>query len=78
MHEDKPSLDGVYLQYQPEMLGPDGAAALRDLSAQVRVGVWGYFGDPDNIDIASHLVRECGVSYVNTDLPRSFLGKQFV
>ena len=69
----KPSLDGVYLQYQPEMLQPKGAAALRELSKQVHIGVWMYYGvDPDSIDVAAQLVRDCGVSYVNTDLPRSF------
>ena len=71
--DNQPPLDGVYLQYQPEMLRPEGGAALRALARRVRrVGVWGYFGDPDNIATASHLVRECGVSFVNTDLPRSF------
>lgn len=74
--EDNPSLDGVYLQYQPEMLQPDGIAALRALSSQYRVGVWAFFGDPDDIVTATRLVRECGVSFVNTDLPRSFLRKQ--
>ena len=29
-HAGKPSLDGVYIQYQPEMLHPEGIAALRD------------------------------------------------
>mmetsp|Transcript_44552 Transcript_44552/g.93489 ORF Transcript_44552/g.93489 Transcript_44552/m.93489 type:complete len:536 (+) Transcript_44552:114-1721(+) len=71
-HEGKPSLNGVYLQYQPEMLQPNGIAALRALSNQYRVGVWGYFGDPDNIATASSLVRDSGVSFVNTDLPRNF------
>lgn len=71
-HAGKPSLDGVYLQYQPEMLLPDGIESLRELSKRYKVGVWQYFGDPDNIATASHLIRECGVSFVNTDLPRNF------
>eukprot|EP00579_Thalassiosira_antarctica_P014719 CAMPEP_0201942440 /NCGR_PEP_ID=MMETSP0903-20130614/49045_1 /ASSEMBLY_ACC=CAM_ASM_000552 /TAXON_ID=420261 /ORGANISM="Thalassiosira antarctica, Strain CCMP982" /LENGTH=498 /DNA_ID=CAMNT_0048484831 /DNA_START=48 /DNA_END=1541 /DNA_ORIENTATION=- len=39
-HEGKQSLDGVYLQYQPEMLHPNGIAALRALGRQCQVGVW--------------------------------------
>lgn len=73
--EDKPSLDGVYLQYQPEMLHRDGIAAMRALSKEYLVGVWARYGDPDDIVTASRLVRECGVSFVNTDLPRTFAGK---
>ena len=71
-HEDKPSLDGVYLQYQPEMLH-SGINALRSLSKQYQVGVWGYYGDPDDIITATRLVRDCGISFVNSDLPRSFV-----
>ena len=32
MHEDKPSLDGVYVKFQPEMLQPEGVALLRALT----------------------------------------------
>jgi hypothetical protein len=54
------------------MLEPAGAQALRDLSKQYKVGIWGeYKKDPDDYFVAHHLVN-CGVSYVNTDLPRSF------
>lgn len=74
-HEGKVSLNGVYLQYQPEMLHPNGMEALRILSKQYKVGVWGEFGNPDDIDTVAYLVRECGVSFVNTDLPRSFMGR---
>jgi hypothetical protein len=76
--DDKPSLDGVYLQYQPEMLQPDGITAMRALSKEYLVGVWAHYGDPDDIVTATHLMRECGVSFVNTDLPRTFAGKQLV
>ncbi|KAL7534097.1 hypothetical protein ACHAXR_007478, partial [Thalassiosira sp. AJA248-18] len=76
-HEGKPSLDGVYLQFEQEMLQPDGMVALRELSKQYKVGVWAHFGDPDNIATASHLVRECGVSFVNTDLQRNFYIKTY-
>ena len=73
-HEGKPSLDGVYLQFQHQMLQPNGLAALRALSAQYTVGVWMMLGDPDHIVTASCLIEGGGVSYVNTDLPRSFSG----
>lgn len=76
--EGKPSLDGVYLQYQPEMLHPDGISALRELSRQYLVGVWACHGDPDDVVTATRLIRECGVSFVNTDLPRTFASKQLV
>lgn len=76
--DDKPSLDGVYLQYQPEMLQPEGIAAMRVLAGQYQVGVWTRLGDPDDIVTATRLVRECGVSFVNTDLPRSFSGRPLV
>ena len=72
-HEDKHALDGVYLQFQPEMLTPKGLMSLRELSNRVRVGIWQYFGDPDDIDTVKTLTMEGGVSYVNTDLPRSFV-----
>ena len=72
-HEDKPALDGVYLQFQHEMLTPKGLMSLRELSNRVRVGIWQYFGDRDDIDIVTTLTMEGGVSYVNTDLPRSFV-----
>ena len=72
LHEGKPSLEGVYLQFQPQMLQPQGLAALRALSAQYKVGVWMMLGDPDDILTVACLVEKGGVSYVNTDLPRSF------
>jgi len=73
-NENSSSLDGVYLQYQSEMLEPNGIMAMRKLSAMYRVGVWGEFGsDPDDCITALKLISECGVSYVNTDLPRGFV-----
>lgn len=66
-------LDGVYLQYQPEMKTEEGARALKKLSGQHKIGVWMYADkDPDDYETVEWLVRECGVSYVNTDLPRNF------
>lgn len=70
------ALDGVYLQFQPKMLQPEGAAALKEFSHKYAVGVWGLLGrDPDDYPTLQALVRDCGVSYYNTDLPRSFFKK---
>jgi hypothetical protein len=67
-------LDGAYLQFEPNMLTQEGAAKLRSLSERGwSVGVWGYLGkDPDCYESFHHLVKEGGVEYVNTDLPRKF------
>ena len=67
------SLDGVYLQYQPEMLEPAGAAALRELGRDHAVGVW-TFSDvgPDDYETFRRLVHDAGVTYFNTDLPLRF------
>ena len=73
-HEGKPSLDGVYLQFQPQMLHPTGLAALRALSEHYKVGVWMMLGDKDDTYTAAKLIQHGGVSYVNTDLPRTFSG----
>jgi glycerophosphoryl diester phosphodiesterase len=78
---DKPSaageapthLDGVYLQFQPQMLTPAGVQTMRALTDSMAVGVWGFANlDPDDVHTAQRLIRECGVAYVNTDLPRGF------
>jgi glycerophosphoryl diester phosphodiesterase len=46
---DDGMLDGVYLQYQEEMLTPEGAAYLRQLSQRFLVGIWNYAEkDPDD------------------------------
>ena len=66
-------LDGVYVRCQPEMLLPEGKAALQELAKKYTVGVWGKAGeDPDDHRMMHYLVKECGVTYYNTDLPRSF------
>jgi hypothetical protein len=55
------------------MLSPAGMQSLKDLSKQYRVGIWGrYKKDPDDYNTACHLINNCGVSFVNTDLPRNF------
>ena len=68
------SLDGVYLQFQPQMLTQEGATELRKLAEQFDVGVWGYNGrDPDDHRTFRWLVDECHVSFVNSDLPKKFM-----
>ena len=67
------SLDGVYIQFEPEMMTPKGAATVAKLSRNYAVGIWGYSGkDPDNWDTFHWLVERCQVNYVNTDLPTNF------
>lgn len=68
------SLDGVYLQYEKEMMTPEGAAYLRQLSKQYLIGIWGYADiDPDDFETFEWLVKEGNCSFVNTDLPKHFL-----
>ena len=71
--DDGPSLDGVYLQFEPAMLQPAGIAALHKLSQTYAVGVWTQSGrDPDNYETFHQLAHEANVTFVNTDLPASF------
>lgn len=73
-HEDG-SLDGVYLQYEKEMMTREGAAYLRELSMRHLVGIWQYAErDPDDFETFKWLVEEGGCSYVNSDLPKNFRG----
>mmetsp|Transcript_4913 Transcript_4913/g.7685 ORF Transcript_4913/g.7685 Transcript_4913/m.7685 type:complete len:616 (-) Transcript_4913:128-1975(-) len=67
------SLDGVYLQFEKEMMTPEGAAYLRELSQRFMVGIWGYSGkDPDDYKTFEWLVKEGNCTFVNTDLPKHF------
>ena len=48
VHDDG-VLDGVYLQWEKEMMTVEGAAYLRQLSQRFLVGIWGYAErDPDD------------------------------
>jgi hypothetical protein len=79
LNREDGSLDGVYLQYQTEMMQNEGTAALRELASRCAVGIWGKAGrDPDDYETFHHLVRKAGVSYVNTDFPKSFKKKGFL
>jgi Glycerophosphoryl diester phosphodiesterase family len=69
------SLDGVYLQFERDMLTPEGASRLRQLSQRgYTVGIWGSarHNDPDTWESFSFLVNEGEASFVNTDLPSRF------
>ena len=47
--QDDGCLDGVYLQFEKEMMTTEGAACLRELSDRFQVGIWGYSNrDPDD------------------------------
>lgn len=73
LHSTYTSLEGVYVQFQPEMLLPEGKAALQKLTEKYIVGIWGKAGkDPDDRRTIHYLLKECGVSFINTDLPRTF------
>lgn len=66
-------IDGVYIEYEPEMLEPEGREKLLRLAESYTVGVWMLKPrDPDALSVAKRLVLECGVSYVNTDFHRDF------
>lgn len=75
LNTDDTTLDGVYVRYEPKMMN-EGAAELKKLCDKYIVGVWGMFGeDPDDYETMHYLVKECGVSFFNTDLPLEFLSK---
>jgi len=71
---DESGIDGIYLQYQPQMLeGKDDTAInLRTLCAHYDVGIWMLRTDPDAISVCRRLSREAQVKYINSDFPRSF------
>jgi hypothetical protein len=72
------SLDGVYLQFEKEMLSAEGSSALRKLASRYTVGVWGHaHKDPDDYETFRQLVRDGMVSFVNSDLPKAFKRKSF-
>jgi len=74
LHSTHTSLDGVYVRYEPGMLTPEGKVALQKLSSMYTVGVWAKAAeDPDDYETMHYLVKECGVSFFNTDLPRSYI-----
>jgi glycerophosphoryl diester phosphodiesterase len=65
------SLDGVYLQYEKNMLA-EHHAVLEQLTSKMVVGVWGYAKkDPDTLEHAANLLA-AGVHFINTDMPRTF------
>lgn len=76
LHRDDGALDGVYLQYEKEMLSRQGTEALQKLASKYSVGVWGFaHKDPDDYETFHHLVREGNVRFVNSDLPKAFKKK---
>eukprot|EP00585_Thalassiosira_rotula_P012941 CAMPEP_0196132160 /NCGR_PEP_ID=MMETSP0910-20130528/1887_1 /TAXON_ID=49265 /ORGANISM="Thalassiosira rotula, Strain GSO102" /LENGTH=970 /DNA_ID=CAMNT_0041391727 /DNA_START=51 /DNA_END=2963 /DNA_ORIENTATION=- len=72
---DGGALDGVYMQYQKPMMGPEGSKAMRNLASRYDVGIWGANPVPDDWGTFHTLVSECHVSYVNSSLPKHFRRK---
>jgi hypothetical protein len=74
LHRADGALDGVYMQYEPQMLSTDGLANLRLLASRYVVGVWNKaHKDPDDFETFHTLVKEGSVSFVNSDLPKGFM-----
>jgi hypothetical protein len=72
-------LDGVYLQFENQMMTPEGAESLRRLNECYFVGIWSYSGkDPDDYPTLEWLVNEGKCTFVNTDLPNHFRKEIFV
>lgn len=64
-------LDGIYIEWTPQ-LGYEHAAQLKQLCAACRaVGVWQYSGQPD-CKLEAQRLKTLGVQYINTDLPTDF------
>ncbi|KAL7535269.1 hypothetical protein ACHAXR_006387 [Thalassiosira sp. AJA248-18] len=72
---DGGTLDGVYMQFQKAMMGPEGSKVMRNLASQCDVGIWGANPVPDDWDTFHSLVAECHVSFVNSSLPKHFRRK---
>lgn len=66
-------LDGLYMQYQDVMMQSEGIEAMRSLSEHYVVGLWGANPKHDDYKTFSKLVRECGVIYCNSGLPKKFM-----
>lgn len=63
-------LDGLYCEYQPEMVDP---ARSFDATSHSITGVWNRAVEqPDGLEICDMLVS-CGVQYINSDLPGGLL-----
>jgi len=66
-------LDGVYLEYESDMLTLNGIDAMRNLTEKYYVGVWMRAEKhPDKLSNCRSLMYDCNVSYINTDFPPDF------
>jgi len=50
---DGGTLDGVYMQYQKAMMGPEGSKTMRNLASRYDVGIWGANPVPDDWDVST-------------------------
>eukprot|EP00933_Yihiella_yeosuensis_P074336 TRINITY_DN83232_c0_g1_i1.p1 TRINITY_DN83232_c0_g1~~TRINITY_DN83232_c0_g1_i1.p1 ORF type:complete len:396 (-),score=63.46 TRINITY_DN83232_c0_g1_i1:602-1789(-) len=72
VHRPGSRLDGVYIEWFPGV-NTIYADKLKEIVAQHdAVGVWQMAGHPDNLMDLERLL-DCGVRFVNTDLPNEFL-----
>jgi len=66
------SVDGVYIEWGPELLGQN-REEFEKLCSEVTVGVWMYSCDPnDRANVAIEIIK-CGAKFVNTDFPPCYL-----
>jgi len=64
-------LDGVYVEWTPELTNVHAEQLHTLCAACESVGVWQTLGQTDHCDEAQQLLA-LGASYINTDLPREF------
>ena len=48
---DGGNLDGIYMQFQKAMMGPEGSKTMRNLASVYDVGIWGANPVPDDWDV---------------------------
>ena len=53
---DGGNLDGVYMQFQKAMMGPEGSKTMRNLASVYDVGIWGANPKPDDWDVRNFLL----------------------
>jgi len=64
------SLDGLYIEFQKEMLTPEGQATLRSMAQRRIIGIWTRAGiHPDKLEVVKSLTREAGAALRQHRLP---------
>merc|ERR1719461_1379928 len=71
---DDSTLDGIYLEYDSQILGSDSFKdRVAKLCERYVVGFWNI--KPDSLAVCADLVK-LGARFCNTDLPRTFLCRE--